>query len=197
MQTTKLISTISFNSPEFLQGKLCDLVSQGVIEYAHWIFHEPEEDELKAHAHIVLKPNRRLDTSALANEFKESVPGEKLSRGILPFKPSKMRDWVLYAVHDLAYLLTKNQTRKLHYDKAAILSTEPDLLEEDWREAHEGEDTRMRQVIELAENGVSFHDMLKMGLIPINHMFQYREVVDQFFNPSTSRAGREGHDDQV
>ena len=195
MQTTRLISTISFNTPDFLKGKLFDLVKQGVIEYSHWIFHEPEEDEKKSHAHLVLKPNRRLDTSALANEFKEMVKGEDKPRGILPFKPSKMRDWVLYSVHDVAYLITKNQTRAKHYKKTDLNTTEPDLLEEDWRDAHEGEDSRMKQVIELAEAGVSFPEMLKMGLIPINHLFQYRELVADFY--LTSRNGREGHEDEA
>lgn len=192
MQTTKLISTISFNTPEFLRGRLEDLVRQGVLEYAHWIFHEPEEDEKKPHAHLVLKPNRRLDTSSLSNEFKEVVSLAEAPLGILPFKSSKMRDWVLYSVHDFAYLLTKNQSRKKHYEKSDLQSTHPDLLDEDWREAHEGEDTRMSQVIKLAQDGMTFEEMLTSGIIPINHYFQYREIVMNFHG--TCRNGRDGHE---
>ena len=197
MQTGKLISTISYNTAEFLKGKLNDLVRQGIIEYAHWVHHRPEEDEKKAHAHVVLKPNRRLDTSALRNEFVEPVAGEEKPRGVLPFQSSKMNDWLLYAVHDVAYLLRKNQNRKERYSRSDLLTTDADLLDEDWRAAHEGEDSRVKQVIELAQRGVSWVELLKTGLIPINQLFQYREVFMQFYTPETDRNGREGHEPEV
>lgn len=193
MQTTKLISSISYNTPEFLKGKLYDLVRQGIIEYAHWIWHEPEEDEKKSHAHLVLKPNKRLDTSKLRNEFVEPLVGEEKPRGILPFECSKMNDWVLYAVHDTAYLLRKNQKRSRHYQREDILTTEPELLQEHWRASHEGEDTRITQVIELAQNGVSWADIVRMGLIPITQLFQFRELYATFVCGETDRNGRAGH----
>lgn len=195
MQTTKLISTVSYNTPDYLSGRLRSLVSQGIIEYAHWIWHQPEEDEKKIHAHVILQPNRRLDTSALRNQFTELVVGEDKPRGVLPFKPSKMRDWILYAVHDPIYLTTKNQSRKTTYKNTDILTTEPDLLKDDWRDAHEGDDTRMRQVIELSERGIDWMDILKSGLIPVNQLFQYRNIWECCFKPKTERNGREGHDE--
>lgn len=194
MQTTKLVSSISYNSPDFLKGKLFDLVRQGIIEYAHWIWHEPEEDEKKAHSHIVVKPNKRLDTSKLRNEFIEPVVGEEKPLGILPFQSSKMGDWMLYAVHDVAYLLRKCQERNHHYRKEDLKTTEPDLLEEHWRDCHEGEDSRMRHVIELAEKGVEWSDILKMGFIPINQLFQFRELFFTFVKGQTDRDGRKGHE---
>lgn len=194
MQTTKLISTISYNTPDFLKGKLYDLVRQGIIEYAHWIWHEPEEDEKKPHAHLVLKPNRRLDTSKLRNEFTEPLTGEEKPRGVLPFQSSKMNDWLLYSVHDKIYLLRKCQTRQHSYERSDLHTTEPDLLEEDWRNAHEGEDSRMQKVIELAQNGVEWQDILKMGFIPINQLFQFRDLFFTFVKPGTDRNGREGHE---
>lgn len=197
MQTGKLISTVSYNTPEFLKGKLNDLVRQGIIEYAHWIHHRPEEDEKKAHAHVVLKPNKRLDTSALRNEFVEPVAGEEKPRDVLPFRSSKMNDWLLYVVHDVAYLLRKNQNRKVRYSRSDLLTTEADLLDEDWRAAHEGEDSRVKQVIELAQRGVSWVELLKMGIVPINQLFQFREVFMQFYTPETDRNGREGHEPEV
>lgn len=195
MQTSRLISTISYNSPSFLAGKLHDLVRQGIIEYAHWIWHEPEEDEKKQHAHILLKPNRRLDTSKLRNEFVEPVAGEDKPRGVLTFDNSKIVDWVLYAVHDRAYLLQKCQSRKYQYKREDIKTTEPDLLDEHWRSAHEGENKKMQQVISLAEQGVDWREVLKMGIINANQLFQYREVFFTFAQGKTERNGKEGHDE--
>lgn len=194
MQTSKLISAISYNTPEFLAGTLRRLVKQGLIEYAHWIYHKPEEDEKKEHAHLVLKPNKRLDTSALRKEFVETVAGEDLPRGILPFQSSKMGDWMLYAVHDVAYLVRKCQKRREHYKREDIHTTEPDLLSEHWRECHEGEDSRVAQVIELAEQGLEWRDLIKLGFIPVNQLFQYREIFMSFCC-GTDRGGKGGHDE--
>lgn len=198
MQTSKLISTISYNTPSFLKGKLHTLVRQGIIEYAHWIWHKPEQDEdNKEHAHVVLKPNKRLDTSALRNEFLEPVQGEDKPRNVLPFKSSKMRDWLLYAVHDKVYLLRKCQNRAITYQKSDLQTTEPDLLEEDWRDAHEGEDSRIKQVIEAARNGVPFRQLVEAGVIPINQLFQYKDVFQGFFVEVTERNGRDGHEEKT
>ena len=195
MQTTKLISTVSYNTPVYLSGRLYSLVEQGIIEYAHWIWHTPEEDEKKAHAHVVLQPNKRLDTSALRNQFTELVAGEDKPLCVLPFKPSKMRDWILYAVHDIVYLTTKNQSRKTTYKKTDLQTTEADLLDDDWRSAHEGEDTRLRLVIELSERGIDWMEILKSGLIPVNQLFQYRTIWECFYRRKTDRNAKGGHDE--
>jgi hypothetical protein len=190
MITSKLISTVSWNTPDFLKGKLYDLVRQNIIEYAHWIWHEPESDQSKAHAHLIIKPNKRLDTSKLRNEFVEPIAGEEKPRGVNPFVTSKIGDWVLYGVHDVAYLLRKCQTREHHYEKKDILTTEPDLLDEHWRDCHEGEDRRVEQVIKFAQQGLSWFDVLQLGIIPINQLFQYRDIFFTAADPHLNRNGR-------
>lgn len=197
MQTTKLISTISYNSPSFLKGKLYSLVTQGIIEYAHWIWHEPEKDEKKPHAHVVLKPNKRLDTSSLRNEFKEPVAGSDKPLGVLPFDTSKIEDWILYAVHDPLYLLRKNQNRVHTYKQEDLQTTEEDLLFEHWRDAHEGEDSRLQQVIALARGGMSFGELVERGLIPVNQLFQYEKIYQAFSLVSTERDKRKGHENAI
>ena len=49
MKTTKPISTISYNTPEFLENKLNELLANGLISFFAYILHEPEEDETKRH----------------------------------------------------------------------------------------------------------------------------------------------------
>lgn len=195
MQTSKLISTISYNTPSFLAGRLRSLVSSAVIEYAHWIIHEPEEDETKSHIHVVLKPNRRLDTSALRNEFVEMVQGEDKPRLVLPFRTtSRISDWILYSVHDAVYLLQKNEQRKYHYERKDLSSTDDDMLDEDWRECHRCGDNRIPTLKRMAEEGFKWEDVIMSGLIPINHLFQYKEIFYSL-KGGTSRGGRLGHDE--
>lgn len=194
MQTSRLISTISYNTPSFLAGRLADLVKGGIIEYAHWVHHEPEEDEKKDHFHLVLRPNKRLDTSALRKQFTELPVGSASPLGVMPFQTSKMTDWLLYAVHDAAYLIQKGQKRSMSYKFEDIKTTEPDLLDVQWKEAHEGENTRMRQVIEMAESGVDWSELLRRGIVPPAQLFAFREVFFTFAQQKTDRAGRAGHE---
>lgn len=194
MQTTKLISTISFNTPAFLSGVLNRLSRSGVIEYAHWIWHNPESDETKPHAHLVLKPNKRLNTQALRMEFTETVNGEDKPRGVLPFRPSKMGDFILYGSHDVTYLIRKGQRRDYHYKREDWHSTEPDLFSDDWRDCHEGEDNRITLLEEMVKEGLSWPQVVKSGIVPINHLFQYREVYFALQQIGVDRADGESHE---
>lgn len=197
MQTSKLISTVSYNTPEFLCGKLNALVSSGVLEYAHWVVHSPEEDETKSHIHVVAKPNRRLDTSALRNEFVELVVGEELPRGVLPFRTtSRMSDWLLYSAHDIPYLLRKGETRVHTYELEQFFSTCKELLEEDWRECHRVDDSKIPLLREYAKRGKSWVEIIQLGIIPTNQFFQYKDIFFTLLEAHTERNGREGHEDE-
>lgn len=197
-QTTKLISSISYNTPEFLKGKLYDLVRQGVLEYAYWIFHKPESDEKKSHAHFVVKPNRRLDTSALRNLFIEPVACEELPRGVHPFRPtSRISDWILYNAHDVNYLIRKGETRKIHYGQKDFLSTDRDMFDEDWRDCHRANDSKIPILKDLADKGVPWVQVVSMGFLPVNQLFQYKDIFFTFAQnkiDETNRNGREGHE---
>lgn len=195
MQTTKLCSTISYNTPAFLQGTLERLCSSGLLEFAHWIYHEPEEDETKPHFHVCVKPNRRLDTESLRREFRELQLGTPLPLGVQPFKSSKMSDWILYGAHDIPYLLKKGQTRKFHYSKEDFHSTEPDLFNDDWNEAHEAEDGVLRLLQEFAADMKDWEEICHH--VPINQFFQYRELYLALIHRQTYRNGRVGHDLEI
>lgn len=195
MQTNRLIATISYNTDSFLAGKLRSLVASNVLEYAYWIWHNPEEDEKKGHFHVLVKPNRRIDTNSLQKEFIETVIGEKPLK-CLPFRPSKVADWILYSSHDILYLNQKAQQRQFHYTKKDFHSTDDDLFDEDWRDCHSREDSRINRVIELAKQGLTWKDIISSGLIPINHLFQYEKIYCMAAQNITNRHGREGHENE-
>lgn len=196
MQTTRLVSTISWNTPDFLRGKLQDLVRSGVLEYGYWVYHEPEEDETKAHAHVLVKPNRRLDTSALRNLFVETIPGEEKPRGVAPFRhSSRISDWLLYSAHDVAYLMRKGESRKIHYERSDFHSTDEDLFDEDWRDCHRASDDKIPLLLEMAKSGKTWLDVVKMGFLPVNQLFQYKDIFFTFAQGEvTNRNGRDGHE---
>ena len=56
------ISTISYNSDEFLKKKLEELYIRHIISDYFYIWHYPEEDEKRGHFHVSVKVNQRIDT---------------------------------------------------------------------------------------------------------------------------------------
>lgn len=211
MNTISLISNISYNTPEFFEAKIKALASgdKRLIDWAHWIIHSPEDDETKSHIHFVLKPSRRIDTNALRNEFIESPAlfieaksqrGEKITEndfkplGVLPFDKTKnISDWLLYAVHDVRYLLKKGQTRKHHYERKDVKSTDPDFLAVQWNDTIDPLQTLCGRVLELRAQEKTFGEILATGIVPPNMVYYFRTLF--YETPSiTDRADKKGHE---
>lgn len=131
MATQKPISTISYNSEEFLKEKLNQWVNAHIIQCYQYIAHKGEDGD-KDHIHLRIEPNKKLDPMELSEELKEYKLGEKLPRGVRPWRPSKEEDWFLYAVHDKAFLSLKyndgDKGEKLPYqDNQIVVSDGYDL----------------------------------------------------------------------
>ena len=71
MNTRSPISTISYNTVDFLKLKLDELIASKTISFYMFIKHEPEIDDLKPHIHLYIEPNRQLDTMVLTDYLKE------------------------------------------------------------------------------------------------------------------------------
>lgn len=136
MQTSKPISTISYNSKKFLNSKLQEYVTSGSVEFWCYIEHEPEEDELKAHIHLLVIPNKRIDTGVLKEDLKEVDPkNPDKPLGVTIFCPSKVDDWFLYNMHYKPYLDAKLLERKFHYTKDAFVCSDVDAFTELFKHA--------------------------------------------------------------
>lgn len=197
MNTISTISNISFNTPEFFRLKIESLVKAGVLDWAHWILHEPDTDQRKAHIHFVCKPSKRIDTNALRKEFQEPITAAYIQSlenptiddckplGCLPFeKTSSMTDWLLYAIHDEKYLFRKGQSRNIHYPREAVQSTDPDFLAQQWEDTADPLDALTARVIQLltVEN-YTFSQILSTGIIPPNLVYYYKELARDFVSP--------------
>lgn len=121
MYSSKPISTISYNSENFLKNVLFDLVNSGLISNYMYIYHLPDEEMRKEHCHILLFPTKRIQTNDIKNLFNEfdiTHPSKPL--GVLDFRNSTPNDWCLYAIHDEMYLSWKNMTRTHIYSQDHI-----------------------------------------------------------------------------
>lgn len=106
MATKTPISTISYNTEDFLREKLDDLYQSHIIQAYMYICHKGEDGD-KDHIHVRIEPNKKLDPMDILERLKQPVVGEDLPRTCRPFRPSKEEDWFLYVVHDPDYLRIK------------------------------------------------------------------------------------------
>lgn len=114
--TQKPISTISYNTENFLDIKLKELYEAHIIDYALYIKHKGEIDvddftgEVKRdkdHWHIYLHTSKRIDLTLIKKEFNERdiEHFESKPLGCMNFQISKIGHWLCYAVHKIEYLL--------------------------------------------------------------------------------------------
>ena len=137
-KSSAMISTISYNSFEFLKNKLDFLVKVGEFNYYEFIHHLPDTDDKKEHFHLFMIPNKSQDYNQLRNYFREScaVHYDKPIKHFIKFnypiliskthfnfnffkdkkimlvnKTRKYGDWYWYSIHDKDYLRSKGLTR--------------------------------------------------------------------------------------
>lgn len=210
MNTISLVSSISYNTPHFFALKIGELASgeKPIIDWAHWIVHQPESDETKSHIHFVCKPSRRLDTNWFRKQFIEQVSPESVAAiskvraitlndikplGVLPFnKTNSIEDWLLYSIHDVKYLLKKGESREHHYERSDVQSTEPDFLAEQWRGVVDPLSSICKRVLELRAMGNTFGEILQTGMIPPNMVYMMKTVFEDVPD-GVERNGHKGH----
>lgn len=172
MKTSKPISTISYNSPEFLKAKIEYWKSCGIIEYAMWIFHKAEADEKKDHCHLYIKPAKLIQTMDLeidSQEIDPQNPDKPLK--MVSFRISKESDWILYSIHDKAYLTEKGLTRDFHYSLDDIHSTCEDTLKDIISHCSDERKGRLEfRIIQCLELGMSWQEIVRSGLIPLRQI---------------------------
>ena len=196
MRTSKSFATIDYNSRDFLIVKLSELVRNGTLDFWAFIEHLPEDDETKKHKHLFCVPSGRMDTAQLLSYLEEIDPQhpDKPLR-CLACRSSKFDDWYQYALHDTVYLASKGQSRRYHYRKEEIICSDEDYLSELIHQIDYSKLARINALKQAVADGISFPELVSRGQIPIQQINQYSLAYDMFFRLSTSRNGREGHEE--
>lgn len=184
MQTTKPISTISYNTEPFLRCVLDRLIATNVIDFYSYINHIGEVDQFgereKDHIHLFIIPNHRLNTADLDDFFLEPLPDNKPLKCIT-WQTSKPDDWILYVLHDPDYLATKFETREIQYNYTDLVGSDQEDLRRKYRHAYQSSGyARMRNLFQYARSGGSLQDLMQIGAIPVNQINNY----DDFFKIS-------------
>lgn len=197
MKTRRDISTISYNSLGFLISKLDSWIEEKTISYYMLIQHKAEEDELKDHFHVFIRPNGQLDTmdlQMLLREYDEENPKKPL--GCIHFEYSDIDNWILYGLHYPPYLASKMESRQYTYDKMHIISSDELSLEyyvhHAFKESKWAKDYQVLQV--LTDGKIKPCELINSGAISLSQASQLNAYMymKTHYN-STERGGRKGH----
>lgn len=177
--TKKPLSTISFNTGDYLDAQLQRLYQNNILAMYIYIKHYPEKDTTKEHYHVYIQPYKTVNPQEIRSFFVEPQTDGVPPLGCLPFVPAKLYDWLLYACHDIAYLTSKGLTRINHYPITDIVSSEPYYcIEQFWRDAHEQQSqNRIAIILDMLCRGDSYGDILSSGLIPPNQVIFYDKLI--------------------
>lgn len=187
MKTTKPISTISFNSTEFLKQKCEELYKAGILEFYALIPHKGETDETgpeavqkKDHSHLYAIPAYNMQTEDLRKEFNEPDPeNPKNPKGVLPFHRSNdFGDWCLYGLHDEAYLLEKDLKKEYHYKYEDIVTSDKDELYRLYSSIDMRKLMPYNEMIKAVFEGVTFSEFVNTKRMPIKQIAYWSKAWD-------------------
>ncbi len=197
MRTTKPISTISFNTKDFLKLKLNELTKAKILSFWAFIEHKPEDDEggKKIHYHVYLEPSRMVQTDDIKESLKEYDPtNPEKPLGTISFTTSKFDPWYLYALHDKRYLVTKHQTRRFHYKHDDIVASDSDDLLCKARSIDLLSLSPYEDILNAQAQGISFSEYFARGTIPLPQVALFERAWYLLAEGSkTNRDGNEGH----
>lgn len=180
MRTSKPISTISYNSKEFLIAKLNQWHSEHRIAYWCIICHVGEilDDGTKEkdHYHVYIEPNGQVDTMSLQEDTKELDLKNNKPLKCIDFRSSNNDDWTWYCLHDPQYLARKGECRQYTYTRDDFISCDADEFDARFYRAMHCErivqDNRLAQYI---QNGFSLGQLTYLGVIPMTKAIQAKE----------------------
>lgn len=200
MRTTKPISTISFNTPEYLRQKLTELLKSGRISFWAYISHKPEDDEggKKEHCHVYIEPSKMLQTDDLKAELKEFDPtNPSKPLGCISFNSSKFDPWYLYGLHDKRYLASKGQSRRYHYRHEDIVSSDDDDLTFKARSIDMVALSPYCDMEDAQKQGLTFSEYFARGTIPLPQLSLFEKAWQFLLANRTERGLSEGHPNDV
>lgn len=203
MKTSKPISTISYNTEEFLKAKLDYLSRSGEVAFWYYIKHHGEYDKEtniqdKNHIHVYLEFADRVDTIKLGDMFLEYENGDLNSKPLkcMPFRVSKPYDALLYNIHHAQYLLQKFETKEFSYTLDDIVTSDRDYLNQLYSEAMHSDIFKRDRMMRLMDSGVSVAEMCYHGLVNTNQAYQMM-IFEQLYKRGKYNIDRAKEEDRL
>lgn len=176
MRTTRPISTISYNSDHFLISGLTDLLISRKISFWAFINHLPDNDDGKAHKHLFIVPDERIDTSVISEKFEEFSDDNILPLKWMPCRFSNFDNWALYSVHDKDYLKFKGKERKYFYKWDEFITSNDTYFNLLVHDIDISPYSGYSSLIDAYYRGENFAQLIVDGKVPLNRVVQYSTI---------------------
>lgn len=194
--TAKPISTISYNTEEHLKRVLEALFKSGRLEDYRYIKHIGEDGD-KDHFHLIMFPNRRIDTVELREMFNEATVESDKPLGCLPIRTSKPDHWLMYVLHDPVYLVAHKSDNdgdgKIEYQLEDIKTPFREQLERDYKTALALQKTDNQKIIEAIESGDSLvsiaysQNINPMKIVGITNLLRQDKALEELEHLESSK----------
>lgn len=197
MNTRKEISTVGYQSKEFLISKFNELIYAHTISDYMMIRHKAEEDEKKDHWHIWLMPNEQVDSMDLQEfltEFNPQDPTKPFK--CINFHYSQSDDWIPYCLHDKSYLALKHESRKFKYQKEDIIFYDEDTFDYLYYQAYHcskwcQDSIVVNKILDSIDNPI---DLIKNGTLSYKDSGYLRNTLYLMNYNHTIRGDHKGHE---
>lgn len=199
MKTTRVISTISYNSPVFLFQRLEELRKNKIISFYAFVSHLPEDDEggKKEHIHLFVEPAKSLLTDDLTDQLIELDPSKPdKPKKCISWKFSKFADWYLYSIHDRRYLALKGMSRIYHYSYEDVITSDFDDLNFRVKSIDLLELSQYSDMLDAQSQGLTWVEYFRRGTVPIPQVTQFEKAWYLLCSNITERNGRPNHEDE-
>lgn len=167
MKTSKPISTIGYQTDDFLVKYLGYLFDEHILDGWYFIRHKPEDNELKDHAHIIMFPNGAIDTSFIWDNALQEIEGETSPRAFMRPQLSKIIDWILYCTHNKEYL--EGVYKKYEYDLSSFIVYNADSFRDDYLQAFSSDTFAKKSSSYRINHGSTITSLLNDGSIRISN----------------------------
>jgi hypothetical protein len=140
-------------------------------------------------------PNGQYQTDALQDYLLEPDLKDLTQKplGIMPCQSSKWGDWYLYSSHDSAYLASKGQVRKYHYNEEDFYSSDSDYLHELIHTIDRTKYAKTQDFVNQVKMGVPLGEMLLKGQIPAPQFNQWKAMYEFLKYDETFRNDSKTH----
>lgn len=198
MRTSKPISTISYNTENFLRHQLNELVKNHRISDYMYIKHDAEQDEKKDHIHVWIKPNTLVDTMDLQTFLTELTPDNVKPLKCIDFRTSNTDEWILYCQHFRPYLASKGEMREFFYTREDFKYYDEDTFDDLYNHAFKGSEWAKRNQILQMLNDKSFapQDLVLNGLVPLNLASQLNSLEYMKTHYGLDRGNHKNHEEE-
>ena len=178
MRTSLPVSTISYNTTEFLKQALDAMLQQGEISFWVFIHHKGESGD-KDHCHVYCEPSRLRTQDDWKKqyflEFDPEHPTKPLS--VTVWRKSNWKDWYLYGLHNKLYLMTKGERKQYEYSREDFVCSDDDVFTEYIADCDVPVgDSTFLAVKACVESGFTWAEAVASGIIPTKNLSGAREV---------------------